>query len=187
MIYIPAGFSQVTHVFSLPSSDGAKPMTTTYMVADFPTAALAQYCHETYDTHIWSAFGPVGQNMTETIVRDQISAANYVSLETGGSTNEMSLPQVSLLVKKGTGLIGRPYRGRMYPPGLSYELTWDQSGKMSSGSQEDYQEGFDAWLDALQTGAANGMYLGHSAEIAPTEITSLTVDRVAATQRRRLR
>lgn len=184
---VPTGNSLVTHIFSLPSAEGNKSMTTTYGVANFPDAVLAEYLHETYADLIWETLGSEDGLLTETIVRDEITAANFVSNRIGLNTNVLGVPHTTLLVRKGTGLIGRPFRGRMYPPGLVYEATYNEGGVMSGASRDDYQTAFDAWLDELQTGMATNMVLLHSAEIAATPVTSLTVDAVAATQRRRLR
>lgn len=184
---IPAGNSLVTHVHNCPAPGGNKLMTVTYGVANFPDAVLAEYLHETYNTFIWSILGHVNSELVETVVRDEVTAANFVQVDAGGNTNEPLPPNTALLVRKGTGLIGRPYRGRMYMPSMIFENDILNNGTMDSADRDSYQGHFDNWLDELQTGMATNMVLLHSAAIAPTVVTDLTVDATIATQRRRLR
>lgn len=187
MSNIPAGHSLVTHVLSIPAPGGNKAMTCTYGVANFPDAVLAEYLHETFHTLVFDPLGTDKGGLIETVVRDEITASNFINVLPGTRDLAMPPPNTSLLVRKGTGLIGRPFRGRMYPPGLVYESTYSDGGVMSGGDRDDYQEAFDGWLNELQTGMATNMVLLHSAELAPTVVTSLTVDATASTQRRRLR
>lgn len=108
-----------------------------------------------------------------------------------------SAPNVSILVRKSTGLGGRYNRGRNYWP--SFDRTFVLSnGTVSPGEVTLLQAGFDAMLEVL--GGAVGtppvnltnMSLIHSPRAAeatptPTPITALIVENLVATQRRRLR
>ena len=106
----------------------------------------------------------------------------------GTASGVADSPNTSLLVKKITGAGGRAGRGRMFIPGAPAEkiseagtldVTW--AGLMDgvlSGWYED--QGLAALLPYL-------LHSEGSPISAPTLITSFTLDRKVATQRRRLR
>lgn len=106
------------------------------------------------------------------------------------STQESSPPQVSYLLKKSTGFVGRRYRGRVYLPAAN-EQSVNQDGSVSSGMQTTLATAAAAITSALNdvTGGNNtgGHHLLHSeVETDPTPVTALNVSAWVATQRRRL-
>ncbi len=111
----------------------------------------------------------------------------------GTASNSTAPPptsNVSLLVKKSTALGGRRNRGRMYlPAGYLKETDIDQNGWMIESTRGVYQARMDAFLSNLTTPAPtlNPVILHSDALVEPTPITSFTVQRQVATQRRRMR
>lgn len=116
----------------------------------------------------------------------------------GGSANDARLPQnCALLVRKNTNAGGRRNKGRMFVPGVLAEGAVSSTGIIDPGAVATYQGYAVAFYVALNDGipgpAATSipMFLLHStgisAVIDPTEVSSLTVDNVISTQRRRLR
>lgn len=115
-----------------------------------------------------------------------------------GTANDDRLPQnCALLVRKNTAVGGRRSRGRIFVPGVLAEVAVSPVGIISSGGLTSYQSYATQLLTNINTEDVAGntpatpMFLLHSEGIslvpAPTEITTLTVDNVISTQRRRLR
>jgi hypothetical protein len=103
------------------------------------------------------------------------------------------LPQnCAYLVHKLSGLTGRRNRGRLYLPG-GIEGEVDGNGRLSVAHRNGVQTGMNTFKTSIDACAAfDGMYVLHNLPIAspsipPTKVTSLLVDPVIATQRRRLR
>lgn len=95
-------------------------------------------------------------------------------------------PSECALIKKITLAGGRKNRGRMFMPGLR-DTDIDQSGSLDGNVQSDLQDSWVAFKTSLE-GATYTMTLLHTNPAdTPTEITTLEVDSVSATQRRRLR
>lgn len=103
----------------------------------------------------------------------------------GGNGGAAMTPQVCYLVRKTTELAGRSNRGRMYLPGVT-EVEVDPSGLVSPAISGDLTAALAAWVADMATHDAIPVLLHNSLE-APTEISSLQVETVVATQRRRLR
>lgn len=111
----------------------------------------------------------------------------FVGNAAGGSVAGIPPPNVSVLVQKRTGLSGRKHRGRIYFPAITFaETEVDNAGEISSGTLSDLQDAFDLTLDSLAT-ADLPIYLLHHEVLAPDRVTSLPVQPLIATQRRRLR
>lgn len=100
----------------------------------------------------------------------------------GGSTTN-----VAALVQKRTGVGGRRNRGRWYQPPVNFlETEVDEFNLLSTTRRDDMQTRYDVALAAMDLDGY-GIYLLHSQPGAPTRVTSLVVQRLVATQRRRLR
>jgi len=113
----------------------------------------------------------------------------------GNKTAEMLPSNCALLVKKTTFTGGRRGRGRAYLPWVIEETWCDDVGNIFSTNQATLQGAVDDWKGELETGAGaldpTPMYLLHNSEGetpagSPSEVVSLTVDSLIATQRRRL-
>ncbi len=120
--------------------------------------------------------------------------SNYTGLNQAGP-----LPQNSaVLFHKRTARAGRRGRGRFYLPGI-LEAGVSAVGGLDSGSINAYQAGATAYLARFGVGNLGAVepVLIHSfdplagppvpSQLVPDRITSLSVDPVIATQRRRLR
>lgn len=113
----------------------------------------------------------------------------------GGTSSNMLPQNCAVLVQKRTGLAGRSNRGRFYIPLLAREAQVDQYGTIDSAERSDYQNSVNGFLGDLQSPELEFPALPpvilHNSRGAdtpdPTLITSMIVDPVIATQRRRLR
>lgn len=186
MLVIPAGFSQVTLDFTLPAPGGVKTMSTTFGIAEEARATMLESVAELYSDVVWGVLGTNEGRMTGGTVRDSLSTYEYAMAVDGPGTASLAPPNVTLLVKKVTSGAGRKNRGRMYPPGLVYEGTYNNAGVMSNSDVAEYNAAFADFVAGLEDLAAP-MVILHNDETAPTPVGVLAVQPIAATQRRRLR
>lgn len=95
----------------------------------------------------------------------------------------------SLLITKNTALGGRKYRGRMFVPVAELnEGAVDQSGNILSAQLGPIQARWTAAFTALQAAFLEPILFHQDGGVTdPTPITSLTVQALIATQRRRMR
>lgn len=114
---------------------------------------------------------------------------------TTGSRTSQSItpPQTTYLLRKSTAFAGRRFRGRMYLPFVA-ELGTQQTGQLEASELTILTARAAALSTAFVGGGtgSGGMYLLHSesplsATPAPTPITALSAQSFVATQRRRLR
>lgn len=125
--------------------------------------------------------------------------AEVSTSNSGASVSPPCPPNVAYLIRKITPLGGKMGQGRMYQPGVP-EAGVGEDGTIVSGTRSSTEAGWSAFLAAMD-GAGFPMALGHMfgdyvnrkgvtiivPARAPTDVTALTVDAKAATQRRRLR
>lgn len=104
----------------------------------------------------------------------------------GTLTNEGVTPNTALLIKKTTAVGGRRGRGRMYWPGIE-EGVIDAYGNIDPGAQSTFQDKFTSFKESLSTNDVPMVVLHGQSGFTPHLVSSLIVQPVAATQRRRLR
>jgi len=109
------------------------------------------------------------------------------------TTQSITPPQTTYLIRKTTGFAGRRFRGRMYIPFVA-ELGTQQTGQLETAELTILTARASALFTALVGGStgSGGLYLLHSesslsATPDPTPITALAAQNFVATQRRRLR
>lgn len=186
---IPPGYAHVQHFFGGPGLPNGAAVT--YGVSGFLSGGLSGAA-----VALHLAFADAWENgicnsvhLEETRVKQGPNATGpfYAHQEVipMAVTGSQLPPNVALLVEKRTELGGRSGRGRFYIPGLP-ESDVDAAGVIVPANVVGFQAAADAFLAAVE-GIATGMFLLHSASSDPTRVTDLTIDPVAATQRRRLR
>jgi hypothetical protein len=186
---IPLGKQQVTHVFggtSLPR--GAAVTFGADVLGGQTPDESAEFFHDTFGDLVMPQLQS-GVTLLETRAKYGPQATGPFGLFTdpraGGQAGDSAPPNVAYLVEKRTALGGRSGRGRMYLPGVN-EGRVNDNGTIVSASRTAIQTAIDAWFTALDNGGV-AMYILHNASSDATIVTSLDVDPVAATQRRRLR
>jgi len=114
--------------------------------------------------------------------------SNQNAVGTGAAISALQPQNVSFLIQKRTALPGKHGRGRMYWPSVA-ETDVDAVGAVSPGAKTRLQTMLTAWLNAISTATTFDSYavLHETSTPVSTKITSLSVDPVVATQRRRLR
>jgi hypothetical protein len=180
----PSGFANVTLVFDLPgqATDDA---TIVYGIqaAAYDTS-LAELLFDAWETTILP-----NQHNGGLLLRAEIETGDgftYTSTQTavtGGASGDNEQPQVAVLIQKRTAQGGRANRGRMYVPMIDGG-TFGAEGAMPSGDLLTWQSDIDDWYDSH--GAADvGIFVFHANNDTPTEVTSMVVSGLVATQRRR--
>jgi hypothetical protein len=197
---IPVGFGHVVH--SLRLTGDPEPMAVTFGVELQPDVplfpnGLAENLHQQFGS-AWATTLGNPYTLVQTEIRyplgDQGGFGLGVFVGDIAMVNAGSfLPQnCAFLVHKRTGLGGRRHRGRLYLPGVNEALV-DDKGLMSSTALSGVNAAALAWLNGVKSlEAVENMVVLHTKPIgpavfAPTPITTLNLDPVLGTQRRRLR
>lgn len=204
-VYVPEGYGQVIHSFSL--TGDPEPMAITYGITTddgetFTVDGIAAELHDAFGDIIMP-FLKTTYTMKQTEVRFQDTPLPadptlglFVGDRVGGTGNDV-LPQNSaLLVHKRSNQPGRKGRGRLYVPGCIREAQVDDKGIITALEVTGLQTAFTSFRTRMNAGAAGQagtpMVILHTiteddATPTPTLVTALVVDSVIATQRRRLR
>lgn len=103
----------------------------------------------------------------------------------GTATGEGLAPNSALLVSKNTAFGGRRGRGRMYWPGIQ-DGTIDDYGHVTTASLATYQSKFTAFLASHVSSNIPMVLLHGSNPPLPYLVTTLAVQTLMGTQRRRL-
>lgn len=125
----------------------------------------------------------------------------YLSATDGGAANnELMAPNTAVLVSEKTNIRGRRGQGRMFLPGLAYEVQVGTDGTLVGAWRVDIQNAADDFLTGGTPGDRPMVILqretptGPNAPANPTPplavpppVAALIVDEKVATQRRRLR
>lgn len=121
-------------------------------------------------------------------------SGEFIANEEGtNSANEVPPANVSMIVKKRTGIAGKKFRGRMYIPCLSLaEASVDDAGNIDPSRYDELKADVDNWFTQLGgIDNVNAIVLFHDettpGDKTPTPISSFQLEAMVATQRRRLR
>lgn len=183
---IPSGHALVTLEFAMPHVGGTRTAVTTFGIFAETSLSLCDEIADAYSSEVWLDLGSNQVTFSNISIVGETLGYELARNVVGGHSGEIPPPNTSLLVRKLTGIRGRTNQGRMFPPGLVYEGTYNNSGQMSSTDRNEYQTKFTGFLEALEALSAP-MVLFHGNEDDPTPVSSLFVEATAATQRRRLR
>jgi hypothetical protein len=200
-LVIPVGSGQVLH--SLKLLGDPEPMAVTYGIrvepdVGFDLNTMVAALKTAFDTTIKAQLSTaITHVQTELRFRlDPEPAGLNVAVSssnTTGSEAGATLPQNSAyLVHKRTTTGGKGGRGRLYFPGV-FEAAADTVGAVTAAEQAEWNTALGNWRTAIAAvTAVEGMVLFHDsagahADEPPYLVTSLTLDPIIATQRRRLR
>ena len=183
---VPAGFSEVTLHHSTPAGIGVRDSVVTFGIEGVPVQANGILININWIDNVWSVLGSDQSTFKGCTLRDETAVWEEAANSAGGQSGPLTDPQVSLLVRKRTAVAGRKNRGRMYPPSQAYNDTYNAGGVMSAPNVATYQAAYDDFLDAM-TADGIPMVILHGGDtiLSPTTVTSLQVDNLSATQRRR--
>lgn len=202
---VPVGFAKMTHVIEAVGDPepynvviGVQTDLATYSAVEHCNKVMANFLQAWNDklmntASLQKVVGTFGQDAADDLIVESTTGAI-----TGGASGNFIAPNVALLVRKKTGLGGRRNRGRSFLPGVIDETQVNYLGQLVTASRDAFQIDADQWIDALAgddlgTSPMTPMVILHSpdpvtgAVLAPTPVTTLEVDDMVATQRRRLR
>jgi hypothetical protein len=192
MPIIPDGFAQVNFVFTGGAVPTGAEVTFGLNIEEYgnPPASLA----EDVGTAFFPVMGELNAGVNLTAVRAKYGpsitgpSGEFAFSEGGGDGGAASTPGLAWLVHKTTSLGGRAGRGRMYLPGLS-EADVGGDGSISETPRALLEADLATFMGDLTSLLLIPVVLhGDESPISlPTAITSLNVDSLAATQRRRMR
>lgn len=186
---IPIGFAQVAHDFG--GNGLAFPAAVVYGVdisGSLTPSEMAESLHIAFGAEILEVVNESVQ-LERTRVKygpqDLGPFGEFSDTIVGGTPGAGSPSNCAFLITKSTGLGGRKGRGRMYLPGCT-ESQVGSDGALDAGQQALLQTAMTNWQGAL-TFVGQPLVLLHNDETSPTPVTSLSVQGVIATQRRRMR
>lgn len=186
-VNIPPGYAQAAINFDGPTPSGKAVVLMGYSLGEEGTmAGLASILAAGMEDSIIPI---LSFNWTITSISVTTDTGYYeepVQL-TGLSNVSTPPPNVTLLVRKTTGLRGRANRGRNYWPGLLTETDVFNTGAIDPTKVESIQTILEGIGEILYTAGYFGCILHSNPALDPTPITSIVVESKVATQRRRLR
>lgn len=197
---IPTGSAKVAHEFQCAGDQ--RTMAITYAVALNPGETdftlLPKVLQELW-LNKWSGLLSHEYTLTRTTATPGNDSPEYVTYEyslptNGSSSKDTSVPSVACLIRKITDQPGRRGRGRLYQPGVLPEDGTAASGVIASNFLPQLQAAATSWLNGLNAQSAFpavGMQVLHSSTASggshpPATVTSLIVEPLVATQRRRI-
>lgn len=202
---LPAGYYHANLLFTGAAVPQGAAMTFGGSAASGSAATIAAAINTAWNTHLKSVFN-TQCSLAGTRVKlgptDTGPFAYVASGTAGTNVASGSAPSVAFLIRKNSALGGRQGTGRMFQP-VAGENSVDHTGTVDSAFRTTLQTAYTAFFGALQS-VSYPMYLLHNhgtrrslknGELsitvvnprAPTEVTSLSVDSIVATQRGRLR
>lgn len=196
-VVINTGYGQAEFWHRL--SGDAEPMITTIGFKDETPGATATAIATTLSGLWQGSAKPFTVSLADsqwTYERCRVTLAVSGDLQLGenlanvvGSNVTVTVPKnCCALVRKGTGVLGRRNRGRMYLPPYALATAFvDRNGMISSTFLTPLQTALNTFLGAMDTAGYQAVILHSTSEVLPTVITSLVVQPQIATQRRRLR
>lgn len=134
----------------------------------------------------------VGWTFVGVVVTRTVGGEPYVTEVTdpivGTGAADGLVVNTCMLIRKNTASGGRKNRGRMFvPPFNVAEEEVENSGQIAPAAVAAQTVGWNSFLSAIETGALFPFLYHSHVDDAPTPITSLTAQNLAATQRRRMR
>lgn len=192
-MHIPVGFCQVNMKWTGAAIPLGAETTFGLMCASTAKPAdIADLVNQTVISTQWTTGLSNQVAITSLLVKvgpnDTGPSGEFPIFVAGTAAESACPPNTAVLVKKGTLLGGRKAQGRMFLPGAA-EVFVSPAGELDPQTLDNMQGHQEAFLDAF---AASGhpMHLLHSSPnsgLAPLTVVSLSVQKIVATQRRRLR
>lgn len=193
-VEIPVGYGQITYKFQCQGR--ADPACTTIGVANSLNYDASEIAEGANTALVGSGIVTagnmsVGWTYLGCDVTYQSSSGPFIgafSASVTGSLSGGAMPaNCCFLVTKGTAVGGRRGKGRMYWPAIfANEAGVDQAGVVSGGTMSTVQPRLTTLLVNLGVTAGDPV-LFHANGSTPTEITTLQLGTIIATQRRRIR
>lgn len=139
-----------------------------------------------------------GVKATYRLLGSEYGAETIITPPIIGTAAQPSPPQVAMVVRKTSSLLGRRFKGRLYVPGMLADGTVDDAGVILPAGVTQFQTAFNTFFTLLSTPATAAeaqiaLSIVHSppksgvATPPPNRVLALSVQSLTATQRRRIR
>lgn len=201
-LIIPPDYCQVQMVWTSPTFDSGG--ATTSFGLELGALGLSVVPLAALDAWQENVRGLMDSSITLSEIRAIDASTGFTTVPEQSGTNtgvELLAPNTSVLIRLTTASRGRRGRGRMFWPGLAYEVQVDEAGGLLPAYQEDLTEAFQGFFLSLETSGAGGAVVlqretpgppntpaNPTPPISPPPaVTDVTCDSKVATQRRRLR
>lgn len=188
---IPPGFAQVNLVLGGPALPRGAQMTYGLYIGAYtsPVAVLAESLVADWEADLASLYPPTVQ-LQGVRVKAGPNATGpeaFAGASIAGTTEgNVEPPNVAIIIRKNTDLGGRHGRGRMFSPGV-FENFDVAGGTLTPTEVTRQKTAWDAFFAAQALRTLTPVLLHTATEILPTAVTSISVEALLATQRRRLR
>lgn len=186
---IPAGYGQLNFFFvGAPLPFGAQVTMGFKNEAAHSAETCASDARQSWDIADFDASMATGITFTGVLCKlgpNDVGPSAFSAASTAATGGTAGAAAPAILVRKNTALGGRHGKGRMYIPGLP-ESQIDPGGLVAATTVTAYQTRVNALLTALNSASMTPALL-HGDATAPSLITSMSVQSVVATQRRRQR
>jgi hypothetical protein len=118
-----------------------------------------------------------------------LTQSTFVIGTAGGGGAIPVAPNVAVLIKKNSGIIGKHNRGRMYVPYVQGNDFVTENDHLNPTQLSAWQGVVNTFFTSLSPGTtvSNIVLLHRNAALTPVVVTSMTVEQLVASQRRRLR
>lgn len=184
-LHIPPGYSNVSIIHTNVTANGSKPTWSFGVDSEdiaLVTSTVDGWVNGAYTSDLSSDYRVVGIQIT------QSAGSVVIPVDHVGTRDAQDMgPNCAALLRKGTNLLGKHGKGRMYWPGWLPRSQVNDLGLISDDWVASIQGTHDALVADL-AGASLLLFLFHHVDtIAPTNVDQVTAEKVMATQRRRLR
>lgn len=182
-LVIPSGYAQCS--IEIQAALDTDPYFVTFGIQSPIVTDVAEDVADSFST-AWAARLDNGFTITGCRVRDSVSVDEFAANTTGTRAGTELPCNCACLIRKRSSLVGRKNRGRMFMPGLLPASDIGETGIIQSTLRTNIQNAANAWFTDMSTRGFDLAIL-HTSSTSPTLVSSLEVDNVIATQRRRLR
>lgn len=186
---IPDGYAHVAHFFEGTSVPNGAAVTYGIAVGGSWTPAVAaETLHGYFATHLMpNLVNAIAVRSTRVKFGPNATGpfGDYTDVVAGSVVGPQCPPNTAYLIEKHTQLGGRQGAGRFYLPGCA-EADVADGGTVNGTRVDAIVADLEAWLNQMETNL-HAMVLLHNSSLTPTPVTSLSVDPIVATRRRRLR
>jgi len=188
---IPPGFAQVNFVLGGTALPRGAQITigVDNQTDDFGADGVAFHASDNWNfaiTPVWTELGTLEKVHAKLGPNATGPEADNTTPYDGADDYQPTPAQAALLVTKNTALGGRQGRGRLFMPSIN-EAGVTAAGVVQTATVLVWQNAFNAFFDAMAGNNLPLVLLHNAVEVVPTPVTSLTVNSLMATQRRRIR
>lgn len=187
-IVIPDGFVQATLNYDAPTRSGSAATVLGFAKpGDLDLVDIASQIWGAWEAHLKPVTHQAWTLRDVVAVTETSGGVSIGGPLTGSRTGELSPPNVTVLMKKSSAARGRATRGRTYWGGHLNDGDVYDDGSLAPTRRDTLLTAYTDFFDTISVDGINQVILHNTGAVAPTAVTSISVESKVATQRRRLR